>query len=160
MDFNDRLKSAIDRGQKRQEARQKDAAAAAMSEAEIKQLHTKYRLQLSEQIETGLKRLADHFPGFRLETLYGDRGWGAAATRDDLKFTRGTKREEFSRMEITVRPYSPLQVLELQSRGTIRNREVFNRQYFDKLPEVDAAEYHRLIDNWILEYAELFAAAE
>jgi hypothetical protein len=159
MDFNDRLKNAIDRGQKRQEARQKDAAAAAMSEAEIKQLHTKYRLQLSEQIETGLKRLADHFPGFRLETLYGDRGWGAAATRDDLKITRGVKREEFSRLEITVRPFSALQVLELQSRGTIHNREVFNRHYFDKLPDVDAAEYQRLIDNWILEYAELFAAA-
>ncbi len=160
MDFNERLKNAIDRGQKRQEAKQRDAAAAALTEAEIKQLHTKYRLQFSEQIETDIKRLVDHFPGFRVETLYGDRGWGAACTRDDLKLNRGVKKEEFSRLEITVRPFSPLQVLELQSRGTIRNREVFNRHYFEKIAEVNPAEFQRLIDSWILEYAELFAAAE
>jgi hypothetical protein len=159
MDFEDRLREAIARGERRHAARERDAAARAMSEAEIKQLHTKHRLRLSDHIEKSIHGLMDHFPGFRFETLYGDRGWGAACARDDLRFASGVRREVFSRLEITVRPYTNLQVLELNSRGTIANREVFNRQYFEKVVEADVEEFERLIDAWVLDYAELFAAA-
>ena len=158
MDFEERLRDAIARGQRRHAARERDAAAQAMSEAELKQLHTRYRLQLSDHIEKGVHKLLDHFPGFRFETLYGDRGWGAACSRNDLRISSGVKREEFSRLEVTVRPYSSVQVLELQARGTIRNREAFNRQFFEKVAETDPDTFERLIDAWILEYAELYAA--
>ncbi len=158
MDFDERLKEAIARGQRRNADRAKDAAAKALSEAEVKQLHTKYRLQLSDHIEKGIHGVMDHFPGFRFETLYGDRGWGAACSRDDLRFAGGVKREVFSRLEITVRPYSSVQVLELTSRGTVANREVFNRQHFEKVIEANVAEFERLIDVWVLDYAEMFAA--
>ena len=159
MEFEDRLKAAIERGSKRQEDRLQKQAAAALTEAEIKQLHTGLRLKLSEHIETGVKRLLDHFPGFKFETLYGDRGWGAAAVREDLRIERGQRRDEFSRLEITVRPYSSVQVLDLQARGTVRNREVFNRSVHEKAIEADVDRFLELVDNWILEYAELFAAA-
>ncbi len=159
MDFEERLREAIARGERRHAAREKDAAAQAMSETEIKQLHTKYRLRLSDHIEQAIHGLMDHFPGFRFETLYGDRGWGAACARDDLRFASGVRREVFSRLEITVRPYTNVQVLELTSRGTVANREVFNRQYFEKVVDADVTEFERLIDAWVLDYAELFAAA-
>jgi hypothetical protein len=159
VDFEERLREAIARGERRQAARERDAAARALSEAELKQLHTKYRLQLCDHIERGIHGLMDHFPGFKFETLYGDRGWGAACSRDDLRFASGVRREVFSRLEITVRPYTALQVIELQSRGTIANREVFNRNYFEKLVDAEVTEFERLVDVWVLDYAELFAAA-
>ena len=158
MNFEDRLKAAIERGAKRQEERLQSQAAAALTEAEVKQPHTRLRLQLSEHLASGVKRLLDHFPGFKYETLYGDRGWGAAAVREDLRLERGVRRDEFSRLELTVRPYTSLQVLDLQARGTVRNREVFNRNVHEKAIEADASRFIDLIDNWILEYAELFAA--
>jgi hypothetical protein len=35
---------------------------------------------------------------------------------------------------------------------------VFNRNYFERLPDVDLDKFLELIDLWILEYAELYAA--
>ena len=61
-------------------------------------------------------------------------------------------------LEMTVRPYSSLHVLDLAAKGTIRNKEVFNRNYFEKLSEVDPDTFAELIDLWVLEYAEQFAA--
>ena len=56
----------------------------ALSEEELKRLHSQYRLQLSEHIERCLSTLPGHFPGFRFETVVAERGWGAAVFRDDL----------------------------------------------------------------------------
>ena len=64
-------------------------------------------------------------------------------------------------LEMTVRPYSPsLHVLELAAKGTIRNKEAFNRSYYEKLEEIDEPKFHDLIDAWVLEYAEMFAAGK
>jgi hypothetical protein len=49
-------------------------------------------------------------------------------------------------------------VLDLAAKGTIRNREVFNRNYFEELATADEAKFNELIDAWVLEYAELYAA--
>jgi hypothetical protein len=158
MDFQSRLQKAIERGQRRGDERAQEAVQKALSEEELKRLHTQYRLQLNDHIETCVSELPKNFPGFRLETLYGDRGWGAAATRDDLSLEAGRRSEYFSRLEMTVRPYSHLQVLELTARGTIRNKEVFNRTHFQKLTEVDLDDFTTRIDNWTLEYAEMYAS--
>lgn len=44
------------------------------------------------------------------------------------------------------------------AKGTIRNKEVYNRNQYQLLTHVDIASFRDLIDRWILEYAELFAA--
>jgi hypothetical protein len=158
-DFEQRLKRAIERGTARGALKAHQLRQTALSEEELKSLHGRYRLQLSEHIEQCLKQFVDHVPGFRYETVFGQRGWGAAASRDDLQARRGGRRENvFSRLEITVRPCSPLFVLELAGKGTVRNKEVFNRSYFDRLQEADPARFLELVDAWVVEYAERFTA--
>jgi hypothetical protein len=158
MDFEQRLSKAIERGQRASEARARAEREKSLSEEEFKRLHGQYRLQLSEQIEQCLRRLPDHFPGFRYETIVGDRGWGAAINRDDLGLLSGGRRPNlFSRLEMTVRPMSSYHVLELAGKGTIRNKEVYNRTHYQRLTEVDVTSFFELIDLWILEFAELYA---
>jgi hypothetical protein len=159
MDFEERLQQAIQRGKKQGVARRQEAAARAMSAEELKRLHGQYRLQLSEHIETCLQRLPHHFPGFQYATIYGERGWGGACSRDDFRAARGGKRaSHYSRLEMTVRPISSFHVLELTAKGTIRNKEIYNRTYFEKIEDAEPAKFLELVDLWILEYAELYAA--
>lgn len=159
MGFEDRLNQAIQRGKQRGTARQAEAAAQAMSDDELKRLHNQYRLQLSEQIEQCIQKLPQHFPGFTYETIFGERGWGAACRRDDIRLApRGKRSNDYSRLEMTIRPFSSYHVVELAGKGTIRNKEVFNRSYFEKIEEADIAKFSELIDVWILEYAELYSA--
>lgn len=159
MDFDQRLQKAIQRGQRRSDQQAAAARARALSEDELKRLHTTFRLEVSEHIESCLRRLPSHFPGFQFETIYGDRGWGAACKRDDVRVAgRGRRENYYSRLEMTVRPHSSLNVLEITAKGTVYNKELFNRNHFEPLADVDPAKFLELIDNWILEFAELYAA--
>lgn len=159
MEFEQRLQKAIERGQRKGHSRRQEAAAQAMGEEELKRLHSQYRLQLAEHIEKCLQHLPHHFPGFQCETMYGERGWGGACSRDDLRMeTPGRRRSDYSRLEITVRAFSTLHVLELTAKGTIHNKEVFNRVHFERIEEADLAKFLELVDVWVLEYAELYAA--
>lgn len=158
-DFEKRLAKAIERGQSRGEDRAAAERAKQMSEEELKQLHTHYRLQFSEHIEKNMRPLPNHFPGFQFETVFGERGWGAACSRDDMHAGPGGRRANlYSRLEMTIRPYSSLHVVELTAKGTIRNREIFSRNHFEELKDVDPDTFLHLIDVWVLEYAELYAA--
>jgi len=159
MDFEERLQKAIRRGQRRSEAAAAEARLKALSEEELKRLHTKYRLALSEHIENCVRRLPNHFPGFNFETIYGEKGWGAAVNRDDIgRGGAGKAANFFSRLEMTIRPFSEYHVLDLSAKGTIRNKEIYSRSHFEKLEDADPDQYMELIDLWVLEYAELFAA--
>jgi hypothetical protein len=161
MDFEQRLQQAIERGQRRSETRQAEAQKIELTEEEFKRLHSQYRLSFSERIEACMHRLPNHFPGFQYETMFGDRGWGAACFREDLRLSRGTRSRDYSRLELTVRPYSAtLHVLEIAAKGTVRNKEVFTRTYYEPLQNLDNEKFLQLIDLWILEYAELYASAE
>jgi hypothetical protein len=158
-DFEQRLRKAIERGQRAGDARARAEAQKALSESEIRGLHTLYRVELCEHIETCLKQLTQHFPGFAMETIVSDRGWGAAVSRDDVQLRPGRRRNNyFSRLEVVVRPASKYHVLDLGAKGTIRNKEVFRRSHFRQITEVDLAGFTELIDVWVLEYAELYAA--
>lgn len=160
MDFEDRLEKAVQRGQKRGQARSAAARAKALSAAELKRLHNECRLALSEHIDKCIGALPHHFPGFEKETIFGEAGWGTAVKRDDAGQRRGSGRANFySRLEVTVRPVSSAFLLEVVAKGTIRNKEVFNRKHFEKLSEVDLDTFRELIDLWVLEYAELYAAS-
>src|SRR5687767_10568282 len=101
MDFDQELQKAIQRGHRRHDARAEAQRRAALTEEEYKRLHAQFRLQLSERIEECMRRLPNHFPGFRYETMLGDRGWGAACFRDDLRLERGPKASDYSRLEMT-----------------------------------------------------------
>jgi hypothetical protein len=158
MEFKERLERAVERGRRLGDEQARLQAEQAMGEEELRRLHTQHRLALSEQIEHCLAELQQQFPGFRYESVVGDRGWGAAITRDDLVLERGRRGSHFSRLEMTVRPFSSVHVLELTAKGTICNKEAYNRSHFQRLSELDVATFRELIDLWILEYAELFAA--
>ena len=157
-DFKQRLEKAVERGRRTSSARAHEAAQQALSEEELKRLHTRYRLDVSEYIERCLEQLPQHFPGFRYETIVGERGWGAGISRDDFVSGGGRRANSFSRLEVYVRPYSALHVIELAAKGTIRNKEVFSRSHYELLSDADVASYKELIDLWVLEYAELYAA--
>jgi hypothetical protein len=159
MDFEERLQKAIERGHQRGEANLRAEKAKTVTEEDLKRLHAQYRLQLSDHIERCIRRLTNHFPGFQFETIYGERGWGAACKRDDLRMARVGKRDSlYSRLEMTVRPVSSLYVLELSAKGTIQNKELYNRTHYEQLGDADPDQFIELIDLWVLEYAELYAA--
>ena len=158
-DFQKRLQKAIERGHRTGDERTRAKAKKAMSEQELRRLHSKHRLELSEHIEACVGRLPQHFPGFRFETIVSDRGRGAAVSRDDVNVRRdGRRANYFSRLELLIRPVSEYFVLDLAAKGTIRNKEFFNRNHYQRLAEADLTSFTEMIDLWVLEYAELYAA--
>lgn len=159
MDFEQRLQKAIQRGQRRRDERVREAQAQAGDEGELRRLHSQFRLALSEHIEECMARLPNHFPGFQFETVFGERGWGAACSRDDLQMGPGGRRAtQYSRLEITVRPLTEVRILEIGAKGTIRNKEAFLRSHYDRLEDVDLDHFLGLIDRWVLDYVEQYAA--
>ena len=159
-DFQQRLQSAIQRGERRGERHEQAARQSQLTEEDFKRLHTKYRLSLSDQIERAVDGVAQNFPGFRKETLYGEVGWGAACWRDDFQIESGKRSNRYSRLEMTIRPPSTYQVLELKGKGTVANKEHFNRTHFVPLQEVDEEDFRRLIDAWAIDYAEFYASRQ
>ena len=159
MDFRSRLQKAAERGQRARDEKLRQEQAKALSEEEWKRLHSNHRLVLTEHIEVCLKQLGDNIPGFRFETIVDDTGWGAAVNRDDIKIAKGHRENYFSRLTLVVSPFNKYHVLELIAKGTIRNRESFSRKNFQRLNEVDEESFHKLVELWVLDYAEMFAAA-
>ncbi|MGQ9575497.1 MAG: hypothetical protein ACUVUC_09275 [Thermoguttaceae bacterium] len=158
-DFQNRLEKAIERGQRARQARARAEAERALSERELRRLHTRYRLELTEHIENCLREVPRHLPGFRFDPVVSDRGWGAAVSRDDLEPGRGRRPTAwFSRLEMLVRPVSESFVLELAAKATVRNKEYFNRTHYQPLAEVELSSFRELIDRWVVEFAELYAA--
>ena len=103
--------------------------------------------------------MAERFPGFAFETVVGEDGWGARITRDDLTGRRGRPVEAlFSRLRMLVRPYSDVHIVELVTKGTIRNKEIISRNHYQFLSQVDMDSFRELVDLWVLDYAEKFAA--
>ena len=54
--------------------------------------------------------MADNFPGFRLETIVDESGWGAAVSRDDIRMEGGRRGTFFSRLQFVVSPYNTYHV--------------------------------------------------
>jgi hypothetical protein len=159
MNFDQRLERAIERGQRKRSADDRERAERAMTEDELKNLHSKARLELSEHIETCLKRLPEFFPGFDFISLVGTDGWGAKISRDDLATGTGKNLNRlYSRLEMVIRPYSPSHIVELIARGAIRNKEVLSRSHFQLMSQLDLDSFRDLIDQWVLEYAEKYSA--
>lgn len=159
MDFRERLQRASERGKQARAAQLNEAAARALSEEECRRLHSTYRLELTEYIEQCLRELADNFPGFRLETIVDETGWGAAVSRDDVSLGSGRRGNVFSRFQLVVSPFGKYHVLELAAKGTVRNKEVLSRNHYQRLADVDMESFRELAELWVLDYAELYSAA-
>lgn len=159
MDFRKRLQMATERGERARAVEQQQAAAAAITEEEYKRIHSQHRLELTEHIERCLEQLGDNFPGFRYETVVDERGWGGAVSRDDLQIEKGRRRNAYSRLQLLVGPFGKHHVLAIDAKGTVKNKENFNRQHFQKLDEIDTDDFCQLVERWVLDYAEAYAAA-
>ena len=110
MSFRERLQRATERGKQARAAQLNEAAAKALSEEECRRRHSQYRLALTEHIEKCLSEMADNFPGFRLETIVDESGWGAAVSRDDIRIEGGRRGTFFSRLQLVVGPYNTYHV--------------------------------------------------
>ena len=64
----------------------------------------------------------------------------------------------FSRIEITVRPQNEFNVINIAGKGTIRDKEMFTWNHFDAILDAEQPDFEKMIDNWILQFAEQFAA--
>ena len=160
MDFQERLQRAVERGPQARDTRSRESAAKALSEEESRSLHSQYRLELSERIGECLAELVDQFPGFQLESIVGEDGWGAVVSRDDIALGESGQSENlYSRMQMLIRPFSKGRIVEMVAKATIRNREEFNRTRYQMLGQVDLESFAENIDLWVLEYAERYSAA-
>ena len=161
MDFENRLEQAIERGERIRHSRHRTEQQKTLSEEELRNLHSSVRLNLSEHIEKCLKGVANHFPGFRFETVVDDSGWGARINRDDLTLGRGRRDNHYSRLQVLVRPYSAqAKIVEIVAKGTIRNRELLNRSHYQFLNDINEEGLQEVIDMWVLEFAEQYAAQD
>jgi len=159
MSFKERLQRASERGKQTRAAQLNEAAAKKLSEEECRRRHSEYRLALTEHIEHCLRDLADNNLGFRLETIMDDSGWGTAASRDDINLAGGRRGSYFSRLQLVVSPCNQYKVLEIAAKGTVRNKEVLSRTHYQRLADVDLESFRELAELWVLDYAELYAAA-
>jgi hypothetical protein len=159
MSFRERLQRASERGKQARAAQLNEAAAKALSEEECRRRHSQYRLTLTEHIEKCLSDMADNFPGFRLETIVDESGWGAAVSRDDIRMEGGRRGTFFSRLQMVVGPYNTFHVLDIAAKGTVRNKEVLTRTHYQQLADVDLERFRELLEQWVLDYAELYSAA-
>ena len=101
--------------------------------------------------------MIDMFPGFRYKSVFGETGWGSACTRDDLFIDKGVRSNKFSRFEMVVRPINEFFVLDLQAKGTIADRELLTRAFYQPLGQVDIERFYKAVDDWAVAYAELYA---
>jgi hypothetical protein len=148
MEFEDRLEQAIARGQRSRVARSQAEAQKSLSEED-----------LSDHAETLLKKLADHFLGFRFETVVDEDGWGARINRDDVNLGAGSRANQYSRCQILVRPFSAkAKIVEVVAKGAVRNKELVNRSHYQFLAEFDEERFKEVVDMWVLEFAEQFSS--
>lgn len=160
MDFSARLQKAVERGRQQGAAAARDQAQSQLTEEELRTRHAQARVELSDHIEVCLQELVQQFPGFVFQTVVNPEGFGARISRDNLRRRGGSTQREYSHLELIVRSFSTGRVLEVVARGAIANKEVLTRSQFQQLSELDLDTFRHLVDQWVLEFAEKYAAAD
>ena len=155
MDFEKRLERAISRrrnGADFETTRRN--RSAAYRRAISQRAHARCRLELSEQIEAGLRKLADYFPVFASTrssaTMAGAPGSAGTISPWGLGGHPGLNIAGWKSL------FGPLaaHIIELVGKGTIRNKELFHRNHFQFLTQVIVQSLRDMCDLWVLEYAE------
>jgi hypothetical protein len=137
----------------------KAEAAGEMTPEKLKNLHNQFRLELSSYIDGVMRQIVDQMPGFNLETLFGEKGWGAAVSRDDLLLNKKQRDNHYSRLEIFVRPMNDYYIVDLASKATVRNREIWNRNVFFPVVEAKLEMLQEQVNQWAIQFAEQYAAS-
>jgi len=158
MDFEQRIRRAIDHGKQTLASEQSSLSKQQATEEDMKAVHSAARLEMTEHIENCLKKLTDYFPGFEFETVIDEAGWGARIRRDNIELNRGVSERHYSHLEMLIRPFSSAQLIDLSAKATIRNKELFARSHFQRLAERDLDSFSNLIDLWILEFVEAYSS--
>lgn len=158
MDFDHRLKRAIGRGLHAKNSREQEAQEKKLNEEELRNLHSQARIELTEHIDVCLKKLVDHFPGFQYSSVIDADGWGAKIRRDDLELDSGKRKQQYSQLQLLIASFNKAHVIELNIKGTARNKEVIHRRHFQQLEALDTESFSELIDLWVLEYAEKYSS--
>lgn len=165
MDFEKRLNQAIQRGLQASNAEGQARVEQALGVEDLRRMHSEFRLELSEHIDECFRQLARMLRGFESRQVMGDDGWGVEIQRDDLgpQNAGGTSRPHYSRyftrLQIAVKPFSTANIVEIIGKATVRNKELFSRSQFQRLPNIDSAVFKQTIDQWILEFAEKYTAS-
>jgi len=157
MDLRKRLQEAIERGHQRA-AGNAVRSDDALSPEQLKNLHNQCRLELSSYIEQVMHQIEHQLPGFNYETLFGAKGWGGAVYRDDLLLTKKSRHSLYSRLEIFVRPMNEYFIVDLATKATVRNRELWNRNVFHPVLDVELETMREQIDLWAVQFVEQYAA--
>jgi len=158
-DFDKRLEQAIDRGQQARAQAGDAQGKKHASEEDLRAIHSTLRLAISEHIEGCLRKLCDHFPGFDYSTVMNEDGWGARISRDDLNLQGGaSNRNLYSRLEMLVKSFSSAHILEIATKGAIRNKEAVTRNNFKFLKEATEDDLKQIVDNLVIEYAQEYSA--
>ncbi len=160
MDFSERLQKAVERGRQHGEVAVRQQQQSQLTEEESRALHARARVELSDHIEACLQHVAHEFPGFDFQTVMTPEGFGAKISRDNVRGRSGTLTRQYSHLELIIRSYSSTRILDVVCRGAIANKEVLQRSQFQQLAELDLDTFRHLVDQWVLEYAEKYAASE
>ncbi|MFK7817993.1 MAG: hypothetical protein AB8G99_04700, partial [Planctomycetaceae bacterium] len=78
-------------------------------------------------------------------------------SRDDMVRVGGKRESTYSRFEMVVKPFSDAHIVEIATKGTIRNRETLKRNHYQFLNEADIDSLKNTADLWALEFAEEYA---
>ena len=159
MSFRERLQRATERGKQARAAQLNEAAAKALSEEECRRLHSQYRLALTEHIEKCLREMADNFPGFRMETVVDESGWGAAVSRDDFRMEGGRARHVLQPPAARGQPVQHVPRARHRREGHGAEQGSAEPQSLQRLADVDLQSFRELMEQWVLDYAELYSAA-
>ena len=57
-----------------------------------------------------------------------------------------------------VKPFTETHILEISTKGTIRNKEALNRSQYRFLNEANESELIEIVDNLVVSFAELYSA--
>ncbi|OYW11626.1 MAG: hypothetical protein B7Z55_19060 [Planctomycetales bacterium 12-60-4] len=160
MDFSERLHKAVERGRQQGQELVRQQRQTQLTEEESRALHARARVELSDHFEACLQHVAQQFPGFDFQTIMTPEGFGAKISRDNLRGRSGSMAREYSHLEFIIRSYSAGRLLDVVCRGAIANKEVLQRSQFQQLADLDLDTFRHLVDQWVLEYAEKYAASE
>jgi len=158
MDLEKKLQQAIERGKSKKDTTQA-GDPNQWTPQRLKNHHNNIRLALSDYIESVLKKVDDMVPGFKSEILFGDKGWGTAIYRDDFAMINGSRQNLYSRLEVFVRSMNEYHVVDVATKATIGNKELWNKNFYQEIPEADQNKMQEKVDQWAVEFVEAYTAA-
>jgi hypothetical protein len=157
-DFRSRIQRAVNSGKGADRGRAAEKREARQAGRKIRELHENFDGELRPHIHTCLEELNREFPAFDMQEVYNEKGRGYALARDDA-IRGGSERRDryYSRLEIYVHHFKDHGYLEVSAKGSIRNKEKYERSEDDRLETLEIDLFKRFVERVVVEYAHDFA---